>query len=98
MAQGTCRFGEKSSVQALDRTQPGLPLKKGRAGTMTHDYERHGTTSLFVGPGHGLGRGDRRHRHREVLKFLCKIERAVPKDQEIHIILDNYATHRHTLG
>jgi len=92
-------FDEKSSVQALDRTQPGLPLKKGRAGTMTHDYKRHGTTSLFaaldVASGAVIGETYKRHRHQEVLKFLRKVASAVPKDQEIHIILDNYATHKH---
>ena len=93
-------FDEKSSVQALDRTQPGLPLKKGRCGTMTHDYKRHGTTSLFVAldvaSGEVIGETYKRHRHQEVLKFLRRVEKAVPKDQEIHIILDNYATHKHS--
>ena len=92
-------FDEKSSVQALDRTQPGLPLKKGRCGTMTHDYKRHGTTSLFVAlevaSGEVIGQTYKRHRHQEVLKFLRKVEQAVPKEQEIHLILDNYATHKH---
>ena len=92
-------FDEKSSVQALDRTQPGLPLKKGRSGTMTHDYKRHGTTSLFVAlevaSGEVIGETYKRHRHQEVLKFLRKVEKAVPKDQEIHIVLDNYSTHKH---
>lgn len=92
-------FDEKSSIQALDRTQPGLPLKPGRAATMTHDYKRHGTTNLFVAlemaTGEVIGETDKRHRHQEVLKFLRKVERAVPKGQEIHIILDNYSTHKH---
>ncbi len=92
-------FDEKSSVQALDRTQPGLPLKRGRAGTMTHDYKRNGTTSLFaalnVASGEVIGETYKRHRHQEVLKFLRKVEKAVPKDREIHIVLDNYATHKH---
>ena len=92
-------FDEKSSVQALDRTQPGLPLKKGRRGTMTHDYKRNGTTSLFVAldmaSGTVIGETYKRHRHQEVLKFLRQVEKAVPKDQEIHIILDSYATHKH---
>ena len=92
-------FDEKSSIQALDRTQPGLPLKKGRCGTMTHDYKRNGTTSLFVAldvaSGEVIGETYKRHRHQEVLKFLREVEKAVPKDQEIHIILDNYATHKH---
>ena len=90
---------EKSSVQALDRTQPGLPIKKGRCGTMTHDYKRHGTTTLFaaldVATGAVIGESYRRHRHQEVLRFLKKVEKAVPKEQELHIILDNYATHKH---
>jgi transposase len=92
-------FDEKTSIQALDRTQPGLPIKKGRADTVTHDYKRHGTTTLFaameVASGHVIGETYRRHRHTEVLSFLKKIDKAVPKDQEIHIILDNYATHKH---
>ena len=90
-------FDEKSSVQALDRTQPGLPLKPGRCGTMTHDYKRHGTTSLFVAmdvaSGEVTGETYRRHRHQEVLRFFRKVEKEVPKGREIHIILDNYATH-----
>ena len=92
-------FDEKSQIQALDRTQPGLPLKKGRAGTLTHDYKRHGTTTLFaalnVASGEVVGRSYRRHRHHETLKFLKEVETAVPKDQEIHIILDNYSAHKH---
>ncbi len=92
-------YDEKSSIQALDRTQPGLPLKRGRAGTMTHDYKRHGTTSLFVAlemaSGTVISETYKRHRHQEVLRFLRKVERAVPKKQEIHIILDNYSPHKH---
>ena len=92
-------FDEKSSVQALDRTQPGLPMKPGRRGTMTHDHKRHGTTSLFVAmdtaSGAVIGETYRRHRHQELLKFFRKAAKEVPKDQEIHIILDNYATHKH---
>ena len=92
-------FDEKSSVQALDRTQPGLPLKPGRCGTMTHDYKRHGTTSLFaamdVASGEVIGETYRRHRHQELLRFLRKVEKEVPKGQQIHIILDNYSTHKH---
>ena len=92
-------FDEKSSVQALDRTQPGLPLKPGRCGTMTHDYKRHGTTSLFaamdVASGEVIGETYRRHRHQELLQFLRKVVKEVPKGQEIHIILDNYSTHKH---
>lgn len=90
---------EKSSIQALDRTQPGLPLKKGRCGTMTHDYKRNGTSTLFaaldVATGHVIGESYQQHRHQEFLKFLKKVERQTPKDKEIHIILDNYATHKH---
>ena len=92
-------FDEKSSIQALDRTQPGLPLKPGRCGTMTYDYKRHGTTTLFaaldMATGEVMGRSYRRHRHQEVLRFLREVEKSVPKDQEIHIVLDNYATHKH---
>ena len=92
-------FDEKRSIQALDRTQPGLPLKKGRCGTMTHDYKRHGTTSLFaaleVAMGQVIGQTYKRRRHQEVLKFLRQLEKAVPKNQQVHIILDNYATHKH---
>lgn len=92
-------FDEKSQIQALDRTQPGLPLKKGRAGTMTHDYKRHGTTTLFaaldVATGEVLHECMPRHRHQEFVKFLRKIERNVPPELDIHVILDNYATHKH---
>jgi transposase len=90
---------EKSQVQALDRTQPGLPLKKGRAGTMTHDYVRHGTTTLFaalnVADGQIIGQCQSRHRHQEWLKFLKLIDQQTPADREVHLILDNYATHKH---
>jgi len=90
---------EKSQVQALDRTQPGLPLKKGRAGTMTHDYVRHGTTTLFaalnVADGTLIGQCHDRHRHQEWLKFLQLIDAQTPADRELHLILDNYATHKH---
>ena len=90
---------EKSQVQALDRTQPGLPLKKGRAGTMTHDYVRHGTTTLFaalnVADGTVIGQCQDRHRHQEWLKFLQLIEAQTPPDRALHLILDNYATHKH---
>lgn len=92
-------FDEKSQMQALDRTQPGLPLKKGRAGTMTHDYKRHGTTTLFaalnVATGETIHECMPRHRHQEFLKFLRKVERCVEPGLEIHVILDNYATHKH---
>ena len=90
---------EKSQVQALDRTQPGLPLKKGRAGTMTHDYVRHGTTTLFaalnVADGTVIGQCQERHRHQEWLKFLQLIDAQTPADRDLHLILDNYATHKH---
>jgi transposase len=90
---------EKSQIQALDRTQPGLPLKPGRCGTMTHDYKRHGTTSLFAAlnvlDGTVLGRCMQRHRHQEFIRFLNAIERAVPAGKIIHAILDNYGTHKH---
>jgi len=90
---------EKSQIQALDRTQPGLPMKKGRAGTMTHDYKRHGTTTLFAAldvlDGTVLGRCMQRHRHQEFLRFLNAIEANVPAGKLIHVILDNYGTHKH---
>jgi len=92
-------FDEKSQIQALDRTQPGLPLKKGRAGTMTHDYKRHGTTTLFaaleVATGHVIHDCMPRHRHQEFLKFIKTVERTVEPGLDIHVILDNYATHKH---
>jgi transposase len=90
---------EKSQIQALDRTQPGLPMKKGRAATMTHDYKRNGTTTLFAAlntlTGEVLGTCAQRHRHQEWLAFLREINKTTPKDKEIHIICDNYATHKH---
>jgi transposase len=90
---------EKSQVQALDRTQPGLPLKKGRAQTMTHDYKRHGTTTLFAAlnvlDGQVIGQCQPRHTHAEWLKFLRQIDRQTPKDKTLHLIADNYATHKH---
>ncbi len=90
---------EKSQVQALDRTQPGLPLKKGRAATMTHDYKRNGTTTLFAAlnvlDGQVIAQCQQRHRHGEWLKFLKKIERETPKEKTLHLIADNYATHKH---
>ena len=89
---------EKSQIQALDRTQPGLPLKKGRAATMTHDYKRHGTTTLFaaldVKTGFVIGECKRKHRAREFIAFLKKIDRTVKKGLTIHVILDNYSTHK----
>jgi transposase len=88
---------EKSQIQALDRTQPGLPLKKGRAGTMTHDYKRNGTTTLFAAmnvlDGTVIGRNMQRHRHQEFIRFLNAVEREVPAGKTIHAILDNYAAH-----
>lgn len=90
---------EKSQIQALDRTQPGLPMKKGRCGTMTHDYKRHGTTSLFAAldvlSGKVVGECYERHRHQEFLKFLRRLDRAFPKPKTLHLILDNYGTHNH---
>jgi transposase len=90
---------EKSQIQALDRTQPGLPMKKGRAGTMTHDYKRNGTTTLFAAlnllDGSVIGQCMQRHRHQEFIRFLNRIERDVPAGKTIHVVLDNYATHKH---
>jgi transposase len=90
---------EKSQVQALDRTQPGLPMKKGRASTFTHDYVRHGTTTLFaalnVADGTVIGQCQARHRHIEWLKFLRLLDEQTAKDRDLHLILDNYATHKH---
>jgi transposase len=90
---------EKSQIQALDRTQPGLPLKKGRCQTMTHDYKRHGTTTLFaalnVVSGKVLGTCMKKHRHQEWLRFLRMIDRQTPPELQIHLIVDNYATHKH---
>ena len=90
---------EKSSIQALDRTQPGLPLKKGRAGTMTHDYKRHGVTTLFAAlnvlDGTIISSCKKRHRHSEYLQFLRQIKRNIPKNLDVHIVVDNYATHKH---
>lgn len=90
---------EKSQIQALDRTQPGLPMKKGRAETMTHDYKRNGTTTLFaaldVFKGRVIGSCMPRHRHQEFLKFLGLIEKKTPKTRDIHLIVDNYGTHKH---
>jgi transposase len=90
---------EKSQIQALDRTQPGLPIKPGKAGTMTHDYLRNGVTTLFAAfdvlEGTVLGRCMQRHRHQEFLRFLNAIEGAVPAGKVIHVILDNYGSHKH---
>ena len=89
---------EKSQIQALDRTQPGLPMKKGRAGTMTHDYKRHGTTTLFAGldvkTGEVIGECLPKHRAREFIAFLKKIDKVVAKSRDVHLVLDNYATHK----
>ena len=90
---------EKTSIQALDRTQPGLPLKKGRCGTMTHDYKRNGTSTLFaaldVATGSVTGECYQKHTHKEFLEFLKKVEGQADKDKELHIVVDNYATHKH---
>jgi len=90
---------EKSQIQALDRTQPGLPLKKGRCGTMTHDYKRNGTTTLFaaleMAEGRLIGTCMNRHRHQEWIKFLKLIDAETPKALDLHLIVDNYATHKH---
>jgi transposase len=90
---------EKSQIQALDRTQPGLPLKKGRGATMTHDYKRNGTATLFAAlntlDGTVIGMCQERHRHQEWLKFLRVIDDLTPADKEVYLIADNYATHKH---
>ena len=90
---------EKSQIQALQRSQPGLPMKPGRAGTMTHDYKRHGTTTLFAAlnvlEGTVIGSCLARHRHQEFRKFLNLLDAETPPDVEIHAIVDNYATHKH---
>ena len=90
---------EKSQIQALDRTQPGLPIKKGRCGTMTHDYKRHGTTTLFAAletlQGQVVGQCYERHRHQEFLKFLRRLDTEFPGNVPLHLILDNYGTHKH---
>jgi len=89
---------EKSQIQALDRTQPGLPLKKGRCGTITHDYKRNGTTTPFAAlnplDGKVIGECHARHRHQEWLKFLRRLDREFPGDQELHLVMDNYGTHK----
>jgi transposase len=90
---------EKSQIQALDRTQPGLPMKKGRCGTMTHDYKRHGTTTLFAAldvlEGRVIGQCMACHRHQEFIRLLNKINRETPAGCDLHLIVDNYATHKH---
>ena len=89
---------EKSQIQALDRTQPGLPMKKGRAQTMTHDYKRHGTTTLFAAlntlTGEVFGKNMQRHRHQEFIRFLNALEKEIPAGKVVHAILDNYAAHK----
>jgi len=90
---------EKSQIPALDRTQPGLPLKKGRCGTMTHDYKRHGTTTLFAAlevlQGRVIGQCYERHRHQEFLQFLRRLDREFPGDTPLHLVMDHYGTHTH---
>ena len=90
---------EKSQIQALDRTQPGLPLKKGRCGTMTHDYKRNGTTTLFaaleLAQGKVIGQCYARHRHQEFLKFLKRLDAEFPTEMKLHLVMDNYGTHKH---
>jgi transposase len=92
-------FDEKSQIQALDRTQRGLPLKKGRVGTMTHDYKRNGATTLFAAlnilDGTVIGRNMQQHRHQEFNRFLTTINASVPADKAVHVILDDYAAHKH---
>ena len=90
---------EKSQIQAIDRTQPSLPFRRGRCGTVTHDYKRHGTTTLFaaleLAEGRLIGMCQRRHRHQEWLKFLKKLDAETPAELDLHLIVDNYATHKH---
>jgi transposase len=90
---------EKSQIQALDRTQPGLPLKKGRCGTMTHDYKRNGTTTLFaaleLAQGKVIGQCYARHRHQEFLRFLKRLDAEFPGNMKLHLVMDNYGTHKH---
>src|SRR5881296_210373 len=90
---------EKSQIQALNRTQPGLPLKKGRCGTMTHDYKRNGTTTLFAAlnilEGTVIGECMKRHRHQEFLRFMRRVDRETPAELDLHCIVDNYSTHKH---
>ena len=93
---------EKSQIQALDRTQPGLPMKRGKCATLTHDYKRNGTTTLFAAlsvlEGKVIGRCVPRHRHQEFIGFIATVERSVPPGKVIHAILDNYAAHKHPRG
>jgi transposase len=94
-------IGEKSQIQALNRTQPGLPLKKGRCGTMTHDYKRNGTTTLFAAlnllEGKVIGDFHKRHRHQEFLKFMRRIDREFSGEKTLHVVMDNYGTHGHAV-
>lgn len=89
---------EKSQIQALQRTQPGLPMKKGRCGTMTHDYKRHGTTTLFAAlntlDGRVIGECMSKHRHQEFMRFLRRLDQEFPKEMPLHLIVDNYGTHK----
>ena len=93
---------EKSQIQALDRAPPGLPLKKGRCGTLTHDYKRHGTTTLFAAlevlEGRVIGQGFERHRHQEFLRFLRRLDQEFPGPVPLHLVMDNYGTHQHPKG
>jgi hypothetical protein len=95
-------INEKSQIQALDRTQPRLPLKRGKCATLTHDYKCHGTTILFAAlgvlEGKVIGRCVPRHRHQEFIRFIATVERSVPAGKVIHAILDNYAAHKHPHG
>ncbi len=95
---GSVVVDDQVEIQALDRTQPGLPMKKGRAGTMTHDYKRHGTTTLFAAlnvlDGKVIGQCMKRHRHQEFIRFLNRINGETPKHLDIHLIVDNYAAHK----
>jgi len=90
---------EKSQIQALDRTQPGLPIKKGRCGTYTHDYVRHGTTTLFAAleilEGKVIGQCYPRHRNQEFIKFLRRLDNEFPEELNLHLVVDNYGTHKH---
>jgi DDE superfamily endonuclease len=90
---------EKSQIQARDRTQPRLPLKRGKCATLTHDYKRHGTTTPFAAlsvlEGKVIGRCVTRHRHQEFIRFIATVERSVPAGKVIHAILDNYAAHKY---
>jgi transposase len=90
---------EKSQIQALDRSQPGLPLRQGCVATQTHDYKGHGTTTLFaalnLADGKVIGTCQQRHRHQEWLRFLRLIDQSTPPEKQLHLIVDNYATHKH---